>query len=135
MEHWKIDFWINPNGTCYVDKDILKGLSKKDPFVFHSLEEKMKQYVQHPIVNAQKLQLLKKVKSQEYMWELVFSLPKTEVRLLGCLALETNNHIFYAILGFRKKDQKLKDKYIKNAKSRISEFINYYNQNELQKLL
>jgi hypothetical protein len=135
IEQWNIELWVNPNGSCYIERDILKKMKSKDPFVYGSLEEKMNQYVNNPIENAQKLQILKKVKSQSYMWELVFSLSKSEIRFLGCLAQETDNHTFYALVGFRKKDQEIKSKYTKIAKSRISEFISYYHQNELQKLL
>lgn len=135
MEYWQIEFWENGDGICRIEKDLLEKMSKKEKFLFASLGEKMDKYTKAKITDIQKLGYLTKVKSEENMWELKFSLSKNEIRFLGCLVLQNGFHIFYSLYAFKKKDQKIMNENKIVARGRIKEFINFYNQNELQKIL
>lgn len=135
MDYWNIEFWNTSDGICRVEKDLLKQMRKTDKFAYKSLEEKMMRYVKSPFENVQNREL-EKVKNEKYMWELKFHLPNNnQIRFLGCVVLENDIYTFYALYGFRKKDQKIKEKDRYIAKSRIKEFINQKPKNELQKIL
>jgi len=128
MEHWRIILWENDDGVCLVDRDLLKKMRVKEKFLFETLGDKMGRYTENPIENVQHLQDLEKVKSEKNMWELKFSLRKTEIRFLGCLVEENGIKIFYALYAFKKKDQKIKDKHRETARARVGDFIKQYNQ-------
>ncbi len=137
MEKWSIDLWITEDRICRVERDLLKTMNRKDKFLFASLEEKMKKYVQEAITRVQALGDLEKVKSERNMWELKFHLyRKNEIRFLGCLIREDGFHTFYALYAFKKKEQCIKNRHRDAARGRVAEFINYLNnQNGLQEIL
>ncbi len=136
MEYWHITLWQNADGVCLVERDLLKKMRQREKFLFASLQEKMAQYTESPIENVRYHQDLVKVKAEENMWELKFHLPKTEVRFLGCLTLESGTSVFYSLYAFRKKDQKIKYRHRETARGRVSEFISQYNQQDgLQEIL
>lgn len=56
------------------------------------------------------------------LWELKFHLPKTELRLLGCITYEAGTATFHALVAFKKKSQKLRNRYIKLARNRKAVF-------------
>jgi len=123
MTRWTIDLWISDSGACYLERDFLESLRKKDKVLFASLEKRMDTYTQNSFEDMQKLKLLKKVKSQEGIWEIVFSLHRNEIRFLGPLVEKSDKTmIFYALHGFKKKEQEIKQKYINITKSRLEEF-------------
>lgn len=137
MDHWSIDFWITEDNVCRVERE-LKSI-KRDKYLYASLEEKMKKYVQEPITHTQNLKYLEKVKSEENMWELKFHLyQRNEIRFLGCLTEKAGYNTFYALYAFKKKDQKIKNEHRETARKRVNEFISFLIQNkkdELQRIL
>ena len=128
MTNWDITFWENTDGVCLVERDLLGKMRKREKFLFASLEQKMDYYVMSPIEDVRSHQELVKVKGEENMWELKFHLPKTEIRFLGCLVMESGKTVFYSLYAFNKKDQKIKDKHRVRARRRVDEFISQYNQ-------
>lgn len=136
MECWHITFWENASGVCLIERDLLGRMRLREKMLYRSLEEKMMRYTEVPIEAVRYQQFLVKVRSEVNMWELKFHLPKTEVRFLGCLTLESGISHFYALYAFRKKDQVIKDRHRMTARNRVSNFIGQYNQrNGLQKIL
>lgn len=136
MNYWRIEIWVVPDGSCKLERDLFKQLRKKDPFVYKSLEEKMIQYTQAPIGDLMKVKDLQKMAEEKNMWEMKFHLKKSEIRLLGCLTLENKElYIYYALSGFKKKEQKVSDRDKRVARGRIEEFKIYYQKNELQEIL
>ncbi|MDQ5971421.1 MAG: hypothetical protein QG566_367 [Patescibacteria group bacterium] len=135
MEYWQIELWENQDGIRRVERDLLKKMMKKEKFLFADLIEKMEQYTKVNISDVQKLERLEKVKSEDNMWELKFHLSKNEIRFLGCLTLENGLHVFYALYAFKKKNQKIINEHRIVARGRVKEFINYFNPNELKKIL
>ncbi len=135
--YWVIEIWVNPEDQkSKMERDLLKEIRRKDKNILFSLEEKMNTYVQSPIEGLVKLGDLEKIKARENMWELKFHLKNSnEIRFLGCLSQIKSSHVYYALYGFRKKDQKIKSHHLEIAKGRIKEFKFYYKENELQKLL
>jgi hypothetical protein len=134
MEYWRIELWEPTEGVCRIERDLLKKLKKSDPFLFKALAEQMSRYTSSPIEQVKSLGLMVKVKSAENIWELKFHLRKAEIRFLGCLTIENNFCAFYALYGFRKKEQEIKSRHLQTAKERVKEFLDY-NQNGLQKIL
>lgn len=136
MDQWKIELWETDDGICRVGKDLLNKMRKSDSYLYKSLAEKMLIYIQKPINNVILAKDIEKVKGSGNMWELKFHLPKNnQIRFLGCLVLDKDVHIFYALHAFKKKEQIIKNKYKYIAESRIKEFLNNLNKNEHQKIL
>ena len=135
MAYWAVEFWENSDGTCRVEKDLLKKIRLKEPFLFESLGDKIGHYVSVPIENAKDLKYIQKVKNEESMWELKFHLSKNEIRLLGCIVSNNKFPIFYVLYGFKKKDQGIRGQNMDTARVRVREFLNQYKQNGLQEIL
>lgn len=125
IQYWNIDLWEDDSGVCRVDRDVLKKLRTKDKFIFQSLGEKMSKYVSVPIDKIIKSGELEKVKGEDNMWELKFHLPhKNEIRFLGYLDDKKLITItYYALYGFRKKDQTIKNQHREVARERIKEYL------------
>lgn len=123
---WNIVLWEDIDGVCPIERDLLKKMRHREKFLFASLGEKMDYYIASPIGDVQYHHELEKVKGEENMWELKFHLPKTEVRFLGCLVMESGTTVFYSLYAFKKKDQRIKKRHILTARRRVDEFINQY---------
>ena len=134
MNYWRIEIWTVPDGTCRLERDLLKKLRKNEKFVYASLKDKMQRYTETPIKDVMYHQELEKVSGETNMWELKFHLFKNEIRFLGCLGLEDETHVYYALYGFKKKEQQIRDNDRFTARGRIEEFI-MYNPYGLQRLL
>jgi len=128
MEYWTVEFWENNNGVCYIEKDILDNV-KSDKLLEERLFKKTFYYTQKRINDLKAAEILEDVGSD--IWELKFHL-KVEIRYLGCFLEEDGPIKYYVLTGFIKKDQKIRNKYIKKAKSRLEELK--YIKNELQKI-
>ena len=120
MEYWTVDFWEKKNGVCYVEKDILDNLKTKDRLLLTRLFKRMAYCVSQPVNNLRSAGELEDLGDD--ILELKFHLPKAEIRFLGCLIDKYGTTTFYVLVGFRKKDRKIRNKYIKLAKKRLLEF-------------
>jgi phage-related protein len=117
MESWTVEFWENDNGVCYIEKDIL-NIIKIDKLLEERLFKKIHYYTQKSISSLMKADILEDV--GDGIWELKFHL-KLEIRYLGCFLKEENIIKYYVLTGFVKKDQKIRNKYIKKARNRLEE--------------
>lgn len=120
MNHWTIELWENRNKVCYVEKDLLKDLSAKDPTLLRRLFKKkgtLTKYTISQAISANDLENL-----GDDLWELKFRLPKAEIRYLGCFVHGVVGSIFYALCAFRKKDQKIRNTHLSLARGRKKEF-------------
>lgn len=120
MNHWTIELWENRNKVCYVEKDLLKDLSEKDPILLRRLLKKKETLTKYTISQAISANDLENIGYD--LWELKFCLPKAEIRYLGCLVHGETGSIFYALCAFRKKDQKIRNKHLSLARDRKKEF-------------
>lgn len=136
MNYWRIEIWKkDEDSQPRVEKDILKKLKKREYFVYASLEDKMLQYVNSPLEDVMATKELEKMSGEQNMWELKFHLLNNEIRFLGCLTLENDSSVYYALYGFKKKDQKVKSREKLVARGRIEEFKYYFKENGLQRIL
>lgn len=115
MEYWRIDFSKSTSGACYVERDLLKTMKKKEPILFEALKDRIDTYVSVPIeqIIGPYLELVR-----DGLWEPKFSLAKNEIRFLG--SLSSDRKTFYVLCGYKKKDQRLRKSKIETAFMRMN---------------
>lgn len=120
MAYWAIELWENTNGVCYVESDLLSELKSKDTLLLERLFKKKNTLTQYQIPYLKSSDILKNI--GDNVWELRFILPKAHIRYLGCLVYTAQLPVFYALVAFRKKTEKIPSKYINLARERQKEF-------------
>lgn len=116
MERWTIDLVEKPNkGISYAAEDLL---DKLDPKSLERLSKQQKTYTKYSISDAKRLKIIKSLKNG--IWRLGFTLPKRkQIRFLGSIETDSNTPTFKVYCAFIKKDQTIKQKYIKLTINRI----------------
>ncbi len=120
MALWKIELWENSNGVCYVARDLLDGLIKKDRLLLERLFKKKETLVRYQISHLKSSDILKSLGNE--LWELRFILPKAEIRYLGCLMYTDSPPTYCTLCAFRKKTNKIPNTYSILARERQVEF-------------
>ena len=131
MEKWTIDLWVNSNGVCYVEKDLLEGLGSKDRQLLKNLLKKIDTLTRYTIEHLKSSELIENIGDD--LWELKFNISPTKIRYLGCISHSTIPPTFYVLCAFKKKDQRIRNKYINLAQNRQKEF-KISNKNEPQRI-
>ncbi|MCX6718890.1 MAG: type II toxin-antitoxin system RelE/ParE family toxin [Candidatus Taylorbacteria bacterium] len=126
MAYWTIELWENINGVCYVESDLLNELKSRDTLLLERLFKKKRTLTQYQIPYLKSSDILKSIGDD--LWELRFILPKAHIRYLGCLVYTSQPPIFYALCAFRKKTERIPNKYIRLARERQKDFNKKINQ-------
>ena len=120
MQEWELEFWEKINGNSPAEKDF-EELRKSDKVGHDRVRKKIKRYLQRPIdqiINAGDLEDLK-----NGLWELKISAGKIEYRFLGVLTRSLRPPLFEAFMGFKKKEQKLRQNHVKTGLIRLGEYL------------
>ncbi len=117
---WGVDFCVSPAGSCYVEDDLLEMLWKKDRPVYEAVFDKIGVITSWTPEQAKRSHHFKPL--GDGLMELRLSVG-AEVRFIGFMSYDAPSPIFYVLCGFRKKTNKLPQKYLKLARRR-REIIN-----------
>ena len=118
---WRLELWENINGKSSV-KDFLEEIRIKNKVLLLQIFKKIDYLSKKTVSDLQRIKIFETVKSYPELYEFKVHVSK-EIRILGVLKIENiEMPTFYALHGFIKKDQKIKQKEVNTTIIRLGEF-------------